>query len=112
MTSLTDTPTLDVAQTCRAIGAATTEGEVVAAVRRYLEALHPRKLAALPATLLSLQVNHAADIAAAAVDLVRHEATLPQHEAEAMLFRDVGTVLSTAAMRLAIICVAPSESAA
>jgi hypothetical protein len=105
-----ETQTGDCAQTCQAIGAATTEGEVVAAVRRYLGSLEHHKLAALPATLLSLQVNHAADIAAAAVDLARHETNLLQHGPEASLLKDVSTVLSTAAMRLAIISMEPSAS--
>jgi hypothetical protein len=108
MISMTDTPVGDCAEICRTIGAATTEAEVVAAVRRYLGTLEYRKLAALPASLISLQVNHAADIAAAAVDLVRHEATVAQDTPEAMLLKELGTVLSTAAMRLAVLCIEPT----
>jgi hypothetical protein len=97
----------DGASTCHLIRAASTEGEVIAAVRDYLGALDKAQLAAIPAGLLSLQINHARDIAAAAVELARHEATMEQHGPEAALVKDVATVLSTAAMRLAIISMQP-----
>ena len=112
MPSNPDTPIgSDYAETCRAISTATTDGEVVAAVRRYLGSLDHHKIA-LPAQLLSLQVNHAVDIAAASVELARLEATLLLQGPEATVLKNVATVLSTAAMRLAIISLEPSSSSA
>ena len=105
----TNTPTGSCAETCRAIAAASTESEVVGAVRQYLGMLDLHKVT-LPGTLLSLQVNHAADIASVAVDLARHEATLVQQGPEATLLKDVCTVLSTAAMRLVMISMEPTAS--
>lgn len=73
------------------------------AVRDYLEGIEPRALATIPVSLLTLQINHARDIAAAAVELARHEATMTLEEPNAVLVKEVATVLSTAAMRLAIV---------
>ncbi|HUQ28530.1 MAG TPA: hypothetical protein VM051_08055 [Usitatibacter sp.] len=73
------------------------------AVRAYLESLEPGALAAIPVSLLTLQINHARDIAAAAVELARHEAMMPVDEPSAVLVKDIATVLSTAAMRLAMV---------
>ncbi len=100
----------DGASTCQVIRAASTEGEVIAAVRDYLGTLDHGQLAAIPASLLSLQINHARDIAAAAVELARHEATMAPQAPEAALVKDVATVLSTAAMRLAIISMQPGAA--
>jgi hypothetical protein len=93
------------------IRSAATENEVMAAVRNYLECFEPATLAAIPVSLLTLQVNSARDIAAAAVELARHEATMGHEAPEAALVRDVATVLSTAAMRLAVISLQPGETA-
>ena len=68
------------------------------------------KLAAIPASLLTLQINHARDVAAAAVELARHEATMALDAPEAALVKDIATVLSTAAMRLAIVSMQPKDA--
>lgn len=80
------------------------------AVRDYLQSLEPGAVAAIPVALLTLQVNSARDIAAAAVELARHEATMSAEEPSAALVKDVATVLSTAAMRLAMISLQPGEA--
>ena len=96
--------------TCQAIRAASTEEEVIGAVRDYFGSLDHGDLAAIPANLLSLQINHARDIAAAAVEVARHEATIAHDAPEAALIKEVAMVLSTAAMRLAIIAMQPNAA--
>jgi hypothetical protein len=87
--------------TCLAIQAASTEAEVITALRKYLSALDSGKAGLLPATLLAVGVNHAQEIAQAAVELASREMT--SDGPTAVLLRDAATVLSTAAMRLAVL---------
>ena len=101
---------LDCHSTYQVIRGASTEREVVGAVRDYLGSLDHAQIAAIPANLLSLQINHARDIAAAAVEVARHEATMAPQAPEADLVKDVAMVLSTAAMRLAIIAMQPDAA--
>ena len=55
-----------------------------------------------------VQINHAKDIASAAVELARHEATMPVDEPNAALVKNVATVLS---MRKGCIVSLPGQSA-
>src|SRR5438045_7626617 len=63
---------------CQVIRAASTEAEVIGAVRGYLSGLDSAQLKAIPSDLLSLHIHHARDIASAAIELARHEATISQ----------------------------------
>ena len=94
--------------TCIAIRAASTEAEVIAQVRKYLSSLDAAKMALMPPTLLAVGVDHAKEIAQGALELASREVT----EADAStgeFLRDAATVLSTAAMRLAMLAVAHSD---
>lgn len=95
------TPTCDTA--CSTIRTAATELEVIEAVRCYLGGVDSTTLARIPGSLITLQMSHAHDIAAAAVEVARHEAMMPSDAPEADLVKEVATVLSTAAMRLAML---------
>ena len=97
----------DCSAVCRQIQSASNEDEIVAAVRNYLSSIDAPSIAALPASLFALQVNQAGDIAAAAVELARREATIAHDAPEAAIIRDVTKVLSTAAMRMALITMKP-----
>ena len=98
--------------TCQVIRAASTEAEVVTAVRLYLSELDPAQMKGIPGDLLSLHIHQARDIAAAALELARHEATISQDAPEAAILKDVATVFSTAAMRLALIVLEPGRKPA
>jgi hypothetical protein len=100
------------ASTCQMIRGASTEAEVITAVRRYLSELDPVEVKAIPGDLLSLHIHHARDIAAAALELAKHEASISQDAPEAALVKDVATVFSTAAMRLALIALEPGREPA
>jgi hypothetical protein len=100
------------ATVCQVIRAASTEAEVITAVRSYLSELDPAEVKAIPGDLISLHIHHARDIAAAALELARHEATISQDAPEAALVKDVATVFSTAAMRLALITLEPGREPA
>jgi hypothetical protein len=100
------------ASACQVIRAASTEAEVITAVRGYLSGLDHAQLKAIPSDLLSLHVHQARDIASAAIELARHEATISQDAPEAALVKDVAMVFSTAAMRLALITLEPGRQPA
>ena len=61
--------------TCIAIQTASTEAEVILAVRNYLSSLDADKIALIPPTLLTVGISHAQEIAQAALELARREAT-------------------------------------
>jgi hypothetical protein len=96
--------------TCVAIRAASTETEVMSAVRGYLSSLSPDKTAILPPTLVTLGINHAQDIAQAALELAGREALAVADAPEAAFLKDAATVLSTAAMRLAVLSIGMESS--
>jgi hypothetical protein len=96
--------------TCVAIRAASTEAEVMSAVRDYLSSLSPDKVAILPPTLVTLGIDYAKDIAQAALELARHEALAVADAPQAAFLNDAATVLSTAAMRLAVLSVGMESS--
>ncbi|MGZ5088118.1 MAG: hypothetical protein ACXWGU_13530 [Usitatibacter sp.] len=94
---------IDKNSACSAIQAASTEGQVVAALRSYLSALDGKKTALLPSSLLTVGMDHAREIAQAAVELAARELIEISDEATAGFLRDAATVFSTAAMRLAVL---------
>jgi hypothetical protein len=97
----------DGTEACRVIREAATEGEVVRALTEYLESLHPMAVAAIPANLLSLHLTHAKDIMGAAVILARHEAKMAHDTPESAIVKDVSSVLTAAATRLAVLQIKP-----
>jgi len=99
----------DGSETCRIIREAQSEGEVVRALTEYLESLHPMAVAAIPANLLSLHLTHAKDIMGAAVILARHETKMIQETPEAAIVKDVSSVLTAAATRLAVLQIKPKR---
>ena len=86
---------------CRAIKAASTEAQVIAAVRSYLSSLGPAEVAVLPAQVMTLVLSETEEIVQSALQLV-HSEMLAAHDApEATLLSQVTLVFSTAANRLA-----------
>ena len=86
---------------CRAIRAATTETQVVNAVKEYLASLGPTELAFIPVELLAIGISEAEEIVQSALQLVNRE-LLGSHDAPAAgVLKDASLVLSTAAQRLA-----------
>jgi len=93
----------DCSDVCRRIQAAPTQGAVMEIVSGYLSSLDQAAIASIPISLANLQANQAREISAVAVDLARHEMTIAQDAPEAAVVKNVATVLSTAAMRLALL---------
>ena len=89
--------------TCVAIRKATTIDHVIDALRSYLASIEPIHQALLPPGLLTLGVKHAEEIAQAAVELARREASVAAQAPEAKFLNDAAPVFSTAAMRLAVL---------
>ena len=100
---------MDRQATCVAIQAASTEAEVISALRHYLSSLDAPKIALVPPTLLTVGVNYAQEIAQAAIELARRETSAALDEASAEFLKDAAIVLSTAAMRLAVLSVGSHE---
>ena len=86
---------------CRAIGAASTETEVLAAVRDYLSSLEASEVAVLPAQLMALVLSGAEEVVQSALQLVHTEMLAAHDRPEAALLNQVTLVFSTAAKRLA-----------
>lgn len=102
----------DCKSTCAAIMAADSEGEVVSLLRDYLASFGPEKVALVPPSLLAFGVNHAKEIAQAAVEIANREAQAIADGPEAVFLKEVGTVLSTAAMKLVVLaCGEPAQAA-
>ena len=93
----------DCSAACRRIQAAATQGEVLEIVSGYLSSLDAKAVASIPVSLANLQASQTREIAAAAVDLARHEMSMAQDAPEAAMVKGVAQVLSTAAMRLALL---------
>lgn len=83
--------------------AARTEFQVVSIVRAYLSSLGTDRMALIPGTVIAFGMNHTSGIVQAAVELARHEAETLADAPEAEILKEVGTVLSTAAMKLAVL---------
>jgi len=102
----------DSTSTCHAIQAASTEAQVISIVREYFAGLSPEKAAFVPAAVLKVGANYAQDVAQAALEIANREADAAPDAPEAALLRDVGIVLSTAAMRLVVLaCGAEAQTA-
>lgn len=102
----------DVTSTCVAIRNARTHAEVISTVRAYLSSLNAAASALLPPTLLALGVDHAQEIAQAALELANREAATAADAPEASILKEAATVLSTAAMRLAVLSFGPENASA
>jgi hypothetical protein len=86
---------------CRDIKAASTESEVIAAVRRYLGSLDASDAAKLPAEVMALGLSEVEEMVHAALQLVHNEMLGSHDAAEAEVLKDVHRVFTTAAKRLA-----------
>ena len=91
--------------TCAAIQSASTEDQVVGAVRDYLASLSAAEVALMPAGLTTLGRSHAANVVESALELVHREMVEVRGAAEMELIRDAVLVLATAATRLAALAV-------
>jgi|KBSSwiStaDraftv2_1062776.scaffolds.fasta_scaffold1807207_2 hypothetical protein len=98
-------------RTCAAIMAAGSEGEVVTLVRNYLASLSADKAALIPSSVIALGINHAREIAQAAVEVASREAEALANGPEAAFLKEVATVLSTAAMKLVVLGCGEQETA-
>jgi hypothetical protein len=101
----------DAASTCVAIRSATDQSQVVTIVRDYLASLGSETSAFVPASVLSIGIDHAKEIAQAAVEVARREAQAAADAPETAVLKDVGIVLSTAAMRLVVLAVGAEQQA-
>jgi hypothetical protein len=102
----------DANSTCAAIMAADSESQVVSIVRDYLTSFSAEKAALVPGSLAAFGINYAKEIAQAAVDVARREAQAIADGPEAQFLKEVGTVLSTAAMKLVVLaCGEETQSA-
>ena len=100
---------IDRQATCVAIQSASTPAEVISALRHYLSSLDASKVALIPPTLLSVGVNYAQEISQAAIELARRESSTVLDEDSVQFLKDAAVVLSTAAMRLAVLSVGSHE---
>lgn len=85
----------------RAIKSASTESEVIAAVRGYLSSLAPLEIALLPAPLMALMLSEAEEIVQSALQLVHSALLAARDPSEAELLGDANLVFAAAAKRLA-----------
>ena len=102
----------DTQSTCAAIMAADSETQVVSIVRGYLQSFSAERAALVPGSLIAFGINHAKEIAQAAVDVARREAQAIAGGPEATFLKEVGTVLSTAAMKLVVLACGEETQAA
>lgn len=93
----------DTESACAAIMAADSEAQVVSIVRDYLESFSAERAALVPHSLIAFGINHAKEIAQAAVEVAQREAQAIAGGPEAAFLKDLGTVLSTAAMKLVVL---------
>ena len=93
----------DCNSTCAAIMAADSESQVISLVRGYLGSFSSERAALVPPSLLAFGINHAKEIAQAAVEVAHREAQAVAEGPEAAFLKDLGTVLSTAAMKLVVL---------
>lgn len=98
--------------TCAAIMAADSEAQVVSIVRSYMESFNAEKAALVPGSLVTFGINHAKEIAQAAVEVAQREAQAIADGPEATFLKEVGTVLSTAAMKLVVLACGEQTQAA
>jgi hypothetical protein len=92
---------MDSRAACLAIQAASSEKQVISAVREYLSSLSPAQIALLPASLAALGTSHVEEVVQSALQLVYHEMLAALDSPEAAFLKDPVQVFSTAATRLA-----------
>ncbi len=92
---------MDHHSTCLTIQSATTEEQVISAVRAYLSALSAEEAASMPAELIALGRSHAENIVGAALKLVNDEMLSAMDAPGSELLRGPVLVLATASRRLA-----------
>ena len=85
----------------RAITSASTESEVISAVRGYLSSLDALEIALLPAPLMALMLSEAEEIVQSALQLVHTALLAARDSSEAELLGDAHLVFAAAAKRLA-----------
>lgn len=84
-----------------AIRAASTESQVLAAVREYLSSLSASELALVPAGIMALGIGQAEEAIQAALLLLHREKLASKAAPAAAVLKDTALVLSAAAKRLA-----------
>ena len=92
---------MDHQATCHAIQTASTEEQVISAVRTYLSSLSAEEVASMPAELIALGRSHAENIVGAALKLVNDEMLSALDAPAAQIMRGPAMVLATASRRLA-----------
>lgn len=85
----------------RAIKAAATASEVIAAIRGYLSSLDPPEIALLPESLMAVVLSETEEIVQAALHLVHGALLAARDPSEAELLGDANLVFAAAAKRLA-----------
>jgi hypothetical protein len=93
---------------CQAIRRASTEGQVMAAIREYLSSLTAAQLALLPAEVLEIGLSQAEDLVHSALQLVHGQVASKRNGEKIGLLEEVAEVLSTAAQRLAELATDPA----
>jgi hypothetical protein len=102
----------DCNSTCAAIMAANSESEVISIVRGYLSSFSMERAALVPPSLIAIGIDHAKEIAQAAVEVAHREAQAIADGPEATFLKEVGAVLSTAAMKLVVLACGEQTQAA
>ncbi|HEX4333544.1 MAG TPA: hypothetical protein VH040_15505 [Usitatibacter sp.] len=102
----------DCNSTCAAIMAANSESEVISIVRGYLSSFSMERAALVPPSLIAVGIDHAKEIAQAAVEVAHREAQAIADGPEATFLKEVGAVLSTAAMKLVVLACGEQTQAA
>jgi hypothetical protein len=93
---------------CRAIRAAKTESQVIAAVQEYLKTLDASQIAVLPAEIMAFGVRHAEEALHSALHMVHTEMLKLGETAASEVLTDVTLVFTTAAKRLAVLAKDPA----
>ena len=86
---------------CSAIHAASSETQVITAVRHYLSTLEASEVALLPREIVDFGLGHTEDAVQSALYLVHTQMLRLGDTPEAAMLNDVTLVFSTAARRLA-----------
>jgi hypothetical protein len=93
---------------CRAIRAASTEAEVIGALRNYLASLGAAQMALIPAEIVAIGIRHAEEVVQSALQLVHREMLETRDAVDAAVLSEVALVFSTAAQRLTVLAKDPA----
>ena len=88
---------------CRAIRAARTESQVVAALRSYLSSLDAAEVVLIPVQILTLGLNHAEESVQQALELIHTQMASVREAPQSSMLNEIALVFSTAARRLAVL---------